>query len=373
MKPTIEPVRSGRDLHDFVTYPWTVYRDDPHWIPPLIGDVKDLLRPGKNPFFEHGEIQPYLARRDGRIVGRIAAIRNRNHEEFHQEAAGFFGFYESADDPEAARALVETALGYARERGLTRIYGPVNPSTNDDCGALVDGFDTPPMVMMPHGRPYYDALLTGAGLTKAKDLLAYFMEAHEVPARLERGADIAQRRNPGVVVRPFDKSRFREEVERFRTVYNQAWERNWGFVPMTDHEIDHMAKQLKPVLDPGLIRIAELDGKPIGFALGLPDLNQALKHANGRLFPFGLIKILWAARKIKRARILVLGVLKEYRRQGIDVIMYRDYFRYGMEKGIHVGEFSWILEDNLAMRTPLENFGAEAYKTYRIYEAPTGA
>jgi ribosomal protein S18 acetylase RimI-like enzyme len=222
--------------------------------------------------------------------------------------------------------------------------------------------------MMPHGRPYYDALLKGAGLEKAKDLLAYYIEGREVPERLERGGALVEKRNPNVTVRPFDKKRFASEVEKFRTVYNSAWERNWGFVPMTDHEIDHMAKQLKQVLDPGLIRIAEIDGQPVGFALALPDLNQALRHADGRLFPLGLPKILWYARKINRARVLVLGVVKEYRKLGIDVIMYRDLFRYGMEKGYYAGEFSWILEDNMAIRRPLEAFGAEVYKTYRVYQ-----
>ncbi len=368
MPLTVEPVRSGKDLHAFVTFPWRVYRDDPHWVPPLIGDTKNLFDPDKNPFFEHGEVQPFLARRDGEIVGRIAAIRNRGHEEFHDEAMGFFGFYEAMNDPEVTAALLEPVRTFLRERGLPRFIGPMNPSTNDDCGLLVDGFDRPPFVMMPHGRPYYDALLKGAGLEKAKDLLAYYIEGREVPERLERGGALVEKRNPNVTVRPFDKKRFASEVEKFRTVYNSAWERNWGFVPMTDHEIDHMAKQLKQVLDPGLIRIAEIDGRPVGFALALPDLNQALRHADGRLFPLGLPKILWYARKINRARVLVLGVVKEYRKLGIDVIMYRDLFRYGMEKGYYAGEFSWILEDNMAIRRPLEGFGAEVYKTYRVYQ-----
>lgn len=368
MSITVEPVRSGRDLHAFVTLPWRLYRDDPQWIPPLIGDVKALFNPAKNPFFEHGDIRPMLARRDGRVVGRIAAIRNRNHESFHNEALGFFGFFECEDDVEVARALFDAVRAYHREQGLPRFIGPMNPSTNEECGLLVEGFDTPPVVMMTHALPYYGPLVEACGLVKAKDLFAYFMENTGVPERLERGGAVAQERNPGVVVRRLDKKRFKEDVEKFRAVYNSAWEKNWAFVPMTDAEIDHMAKQLKPVIDPGLILIAELDGKPVGFALGLPDLNQAVKHANGRLFPFGLLKILWYARHISRARVLVLGLLQEYRHTGIDVIMYRDYFRHGVKKGYTWGEFSWLLEDNLAIRKPLEHFGGRPYKTYRIYE-----
>ena len=371
MSLLVEPVRTGKDLHAFVTFPWRLYRDDPNWVPPLIGETKNLFRPKKNPFFEHGEIQPYLARRDGRIVGRIAAIRNRAHEEFHGEPVGFFGFFECEDDREAASALLDAARAFARERGLTRIRGPVNPSTNDECGVPIQGLDTPPVVMMPHGRPYYDDLLKSCGLVKAKDLLAYDLSSDGgIPERLQKGAALAERRNPDIVVRSMNMKRYEEEVEKFRDVYNSAWEKNWGFVPMTDAEIDHMAKQLKPVVDPSLVMIAEHRGKPVGFALALPDLNQAIRHANGRLFPFGLLKMLWYMRRINRIRVLVLGVVKEYRGHGIDVIMYRNYFREGLERGYTSGEFSWILEDNMRIRRPLESFGSKVYKIYRIYEGP---
>lgn len=368
----IRPVDGSGDLHAFVTAPWTIYRGDPQWIPPIIGDQKSLLDPAKNPFFAHGELQGYLARRDGRVVGRIAAIRNRRHEEFHDEPVGFFGFFECENDREASHGLLAAARDWVAARGLTVMRGPVNPSTNDDCGTLIEGFDSPPMVMMPHGRPYYPELLESFGLRKAKDLYAFIVTSHEIPERLTRGAALARRANPEIEVRPMDKRRFREEVAAFRDVYNQAWEKNWGFIPMTDAEIDHMAAQLKPVVDPGLVRIASHKGRPVGFALGLPDLNQALKHANGRLFPFGLIKILWHARKLDRARILVLGLIPEYRKKGIDVILYHDLFEYGMKKGIYTGEFSWVLEDNLPIVKPIESMGAARYKTYRIYDLPLG-
>lgn len=366
----IEPVRNPKDLHAFVTLPWRLYRNDPAWVPPLIGESKKVFRPESNPFFAHGEIEPYLAYRDGRIVGRIAAIRNRIHEEFHQESAGFFGFFECEDDVEVAMGLLGTVRAFLRTRKLEIMRGPVNPSTNEECGLLVDGFQHPPMVMMAHALPYYGPLLERCGLIKARDLYAYFLEANEVTEGLDRAAAMVRSRIPEVTLRPIHLKRLDREVEVFRTIYNQAWERNWGFVPMTDAEIDHMARQLKPVVDPTLVRIAEKDGKPVAIALGLPDMNAAVRHANGKLLPFGLLKILWHARRLKRMRLLALGVLPEYRRTGIDVLLYHSIFKDGTAKGYRAGEFSWILEDNLAIRRPIERIGARHYKTYRMYEAP---
>ena len=366
----IEPVRTSRDLHEFVKLPWKIYAEDPVWVPPLIGETKKIFDPQKNPFFAHGEIEPFLAWRGGHVVGRVAAIRNTLHEETHRDRVGFFGFLECVDDTEVALGLLETVKEFLRKRGLNVIRGPINPSINDECGFPVTGLDRPPVILMPHGRPYYDTLLKSCGLRKAKDLYAYHLfEGSGMPENLVRGVKIARRRNPDVVVRPLDKKKFRQEVELFRKIYNDAWETNWGHVPMTDAEIDHMAVQLKQIIDPGLVRIAEKDGEPIGVALGLPDVNQALKHANGKLFPFGLIKILWHSRKINRARIAVLGLLEGYRRSGVDVIMYHDLFEYGTSKGYSEGEFSWVLEDNAPMVRPLEKMGAEVYKTYRIYES----
>jgi len=370
MAVDIQPVRTSKDLDAFVKLPWRLYADDPHWVPPLRGEVRNQFNPRKNPFFEHGEIQPYLARREGRVVGRIAGIRNTAHETFHGEPVGFFGFFESENDQETAGALLDTAAGFLKERGLRVVRGPVNPSTNDECGLLVDGFDTPPMILMTHNLPYYERLLTGWGLEKAKDLYAFVLKTDTIPERVAQGVRIARKRNRDIRIRSLDMKHFDREIEVFRTVYNAAWEKNWGFVPMTDAEIDHMAAQLKQAIDPGLVRIAEHGGKPVAFALGLPDLNQAIRHADGRLFPFGLLKILWHARKIDRARVAVLGILKEYRRTALDMILYHDLYRYGLQKGYTTGEFSWVLEDNAAMTQPLEKFGASIYKTYRIFDAP---
>ena len=369
--PEIEilPVRGESDLHRFVVFPWKVYRGDPNWVPPLIGDTKNILRPSKNPFFHHAEVELFLARHRGEWVGRIAAIINHNHNSFADEKTGFFGFFESIDDPAISGALLEAAARWCTERGMERLRGPANFSTNEECAMLVDGFDSPPCVMMPYNPRYYPALLERAGFVKAKDLVAFNLKSQTIPDRLSRfGDEIAKRE--GVTVRSLDMKRFKVDVNRVRVVYNRAWERNWGFVPMTDEEIDHMAKSLKPVVDPDLIIFLEKDGEPIGFTMALPDLNQAVRHANGRLFPFGLLKILYHARKIRKLRVLTLGILREYRGRGLDILLYLQLFRNGYRKKYNEGEFSWILEDNVVMRRPMERIGAHVYKTYRFYEKP---
>jgi hypothetical protein len=369
--PEIEiiPVKGEKDLHRFVVLPWKIYRGDPNWVPPLIGDTKNMLRPAKHPFFHHAEVALFLARRRGEWVGRIAALINHNHNSFSEEKTGFFGFFESIDDAAVSGALLETAARWCVERGMDRLRGPANFSTNEECAMLVDGFDSPPCVMMPYNPPYYPTLLERAGFVKAKDLVAFHLKSETIPDRLIRfGEEIAKREN--VTVRSMDMKHFREEVDRVRFVYNQAWERNWGFVPMTDEEIDHMAKSLKPVVDKDLIIFIEKDGSPIGFTMALPDVNQALHHANGRLFPFGLLKILYYARKIRKLRVLTLGILKEHRGKGLDVLLYLQLFRNGFKRNYNEGEFSWVLEDNAVMRRPLERIGSKVYKTYRFYEKP---
>jgi hypothetical protein len=363
----ITPVKGEGDLHRFVMLPWKIYRGDPNWVPPLIGDTKNTLRPEKHPFFRHADVELFLARRRGEVVGRIAAIINHNHNSFAEEKTGFFGFFESIDDPAVAGALLEAAATYCADRGMDRVRGPANFSTNEECAMLIDGFDSPPCVMMPYNPRYYPTLLEGAGYEKVKDLVAFHLKTQTIPERLIRFGDEIARRE-GVTVRSMNMKHFNEDVDKVRLVYNKAWERNWGFVPMTDDEITHMAKSLKPVVDPDLILFMEKDGEPIGFTMALPDLNQAVRHANGRLFPFGLLKILYHARRIRKLRVLTLGILKEYRGKGLDILLYLQLFRNGFRKNYHEGEFSWILEDNTVMRRPMERIGATVYKTYRFYE-----
>jgi GNAT superfamily N-acetyltransferase len=362
-------VTSGRDLERFIAFPYRLHRHDPLWVPQLRMDVRTLLSPAKNPFFQHAEARYFLARSNGDIVGRIAAIKNDAHNREHHDRVGFYGFFESVNDQAVANALFDAAAQWVRDKGFDTLRGPMNPSVNDDCGLLVDGFETPPTLMMPHNPPYYVSLTEAAGFRKAKDLICYQSTGTEMPERLVRGARLVAERK-GITLRSLDMKRFTEEVEMVKRLYNAAWERNWGFVPLTNEEIDHLAKQLKPVVVPDLICFAEKDGQTIGFAVALPDLNQALKHnPSGRLFP-GILKVLWHARGVQRCRILLLGALKEYRNSGVDALMYAWIWEKGTARGYDWGEAGWVLEDNAAMTNAIQRIGFRPYKTYRIYDRP---
>ncbi len=370
---SIVPVDSDRDLNAFIAFPYDLHRADPLWVPPLRRDVKSMLVPSKNPFFEHADARYFMARRAGQVVGRIAAIENRAHNEFHEDRVGFFGFFESVDDPAVATALLDAAASWLRQRRLEILRGPLSFSTNDEVGLLVDGFDTPPCLMMPHNPRYYVGLLEAAGFQKAKDLLVYQSRPESANLddpglkRLREGADLLAKRYR-ITVRQIDVRRFDDEVALIKEIYNRAWERNWGFVPMSDHEIEHVAAQLKQIMVPELVIFAFRGQEPIGFAVSLPDLNVALKkNPSGRLFP-GIIKVLWAARKINRLRILMLGTVREWRGKGVDVLMYKHIWERGVARGFNWGEAGWILEDNGAMNNALERMGFVVYKTYRLYD-----
>ncbi len=370
---SIVPVDSDRDLNAFIAFPYDLHRADPLWVPPLRRDVKSMLVPSKNPFFEHADARYFMARRAGQVVGRIAAIENRAHNLFHEDRVGFFGFFESVDDAAVARALFDQAAAWLRDRKLEIMRGPLSFSTNDEVGLLVDGFDTPPCLMMPHNPRYYVGLLEAAGFQKAKDLLVYQSRPESANLddpglkRLREGADLLAKRYR-ITVRQIDVRRFDDEVALIKEIYNRAWERNWGFVPMSDHEIEHVAAQLKQIMVPELVIFAFRGQEPIGFAVSLPDLNVALKkNPSGRLFP-GIIKVLWAARKINRLRILMLGTVREWRGKGVDVLMYKHIWERGVARGFNWGEAGWILEDNGAMNNALERMGFVVYKTYRLYD-----
>jgi hypothetical protein len=360
------PVTDGRGLNRFITFPYDHYRGDPLWVPQLRMDVRTLLSPAKNPFFQHAEAQYFIAQQNGRVVGRIAAIKNDAHTREHRDRVGFYGFFESVDEQPVAGALFDAAGRWLRDKGFSVMRGPMSPSINDECGLLVNGFDTPPTLMMPHNPAYYVGLHDRYGFTKAKDLLAFESAGVQMPERIGRAAKVIAERK-GITLRPLNLKRFKDEVELVKALYNQAWERNWGFVPLTEAEIDHLAKQLKPIVVPDLICFAERQGKVIGFAVALPDLNVALKHnPSGRLY--GLPKILWYARKIHRCRILLLGTIKEYRGSGVDALMYHWIWTKGGALGFHWGEGGWILEDNAAMVNAAHQLGFRPYKTYRIYD-----
>jgi GNAT superfamily N-acetyltransferase len=335
--------------------------------------METLLSRTKNPFFEHAEAEYFLAERDGAVVGRIAAISNRLHNDTHGDQVGFFGFFESIDDQAVADALFAAATDWCRALGHNVLRGPTSFSVNDECGLLVDGFDRPPALMMPHNPRYYIPLLERAGFSKAKDLWVYEGGSEEryvpVPERLARATELIRQRQ-GITLRPLNMRDFEGEVERIKELYNSAWEKNWGFVPMTEHEIDHLAEQFKPVVIPELVPMAEKDGKLIGFGIALPDLNVVFrKNRSGHLFPM-ILKLLWAlkAKRIRRARILLLGVVPEHQGKGIDAMLYHWIWTKSGDRGIYWGEAGWILEDNPAMNAGLEKMTFRVYKTYRLYD-----
>jgi GNAT superfamily N-acetyltransferase len=367
----VRSVGSPADLRSFVAFPYRHYRHDPVWVPPLKRDVATLLSRTENPFFEHAEVAHFLAAlADGTTVGRISAIRNDAHGRAHPDEAtvGFFGLFEAVDDQAVADALFGAAAAWLRQRGMTSMRGPMNFSTNDECGLLVDGFETPPVVMMPHNPPYYRQLLERAGFAKVMDLLAYEGGQDAVPARLTEAAPkLAERYK--ITLRPLDMKRYWSEVEQIKLLYNQAWEKNWGFIPMTEAEMYHLARQLKPVVVPDLVVFASVGERLVGFAIALPDFNVALRtNRSGRLFPFGIVRLLWNRRKITRTRVVTLGVLPDYRHTGADALMYVWLWRHAHALGYPWNESSWILETNAAMRNALERMGFTVYKTYRVYD-----
>ena len=336
--------------------------------------VRDVLDTKSNPFYERAARALFIARRDGKAVGRIGAIENRAHNEFHNDRVGFFGFFESVDDPEVARALFEAAERWLRARGLTSVRGPMNPSTNHDCGLLVDGFDEHPQFLTPWNPPYYETLLRQSGFTPMKDLLGYWLPyadpSHRPPEKL---AALAQRAaaKANLTFRDLQPSRFWEEVERCWEVYNAAWESNWGFVPMSRAEFLHMAKELKPLLIPQFAFLAEVKGEPAGFMLCVPDYNLVLKQIpNGRLFPFGIIKILRGKSTLRTGRIMALGIKQEFRTGSILPLFMNEAQRRAIAYGSTGAEASWVLEENQPMRQVIETYGGRVYRRWRIYDRP---
>jgi len=367
--PRLEIVEGRRALDAFVELPYLLHRGNANWTPLLRKDARALVDDRRNPTYRHAERRLFLARSKGRVVGRIAAIHDRLHLETHGDGAGFFGFFESVDDQAVASALFDAAAGWLRERGLSTLRGPMSPSINDEVGILVDGFDTPSVLMMPHNPPCYPRLVEGAGFRKAKDVLAFQNTHTTLPERLVAATDLARRRH-GVVCRPLQMKHFTEEVGRVKQLFNAGWQKNWGFLPLTDAEIDYLASQLKPLVVPELVAFAECSGEPIGFVAAVPDFNVALRrNPSGRLFP-GILKVLWASRSIHRLRVLLLGMVPEWQGKGIDAVLYRHVWEEGRQRGYDWAEAGWILEDNQPMINGLLRMGFEVYKTYRIYERP---
>ncbi|MBI3189815.1 MAG: GNAT family N-acetyltransferase [Ignavibacteriales bacterium] len=365
---SVQPIQSTKERDEFIRLAWKIYEGVQFWVPPLLMDRRKLMDKEKNPFYKHAEAEFFLARKNGEAVGRIAAIINHNHNKEHNENIGFFGFFESINEQAVTDALVNEAKSWLKKRGVSAVRGPANPSVNDEYGLLVDGFELSPRVLMPYNPSYYPTLLENTGFRKVKDLYAYHLSQKTVyTEKFVRVNNLVQQK-VGMTFRSINMKEFQNEIKKLKLLYNSAWQYNWGAVPMTDEEFDALAKDLKPVVEPELVIIAEYKGEPIGFALSLPDLNMALKkNKRGYLLP-GLYCLVRYKKLINTVRIIVLGVKPEYLKTGAAAVLFYETAKRAKMLGYDYGEASWVLEDNVMMNRAAELMNAERDKTYRIYE-----
>jgi hypothetical protein len=364
-------VTNGKTLKKFIDFPYKHYKNDKNYVPDLRIMQKETLDKKKNPFFKHGDAEYFIAVDDnGKVLGRIGAITNQAYVDHWEENWGFFGFFEAVNDKKVTKLLFDAAVRWLKEKGVEGMYGPMNPSTNDPCGTLIRGFDTPPFVMMTHNKEYYDKLFLEYGLNKKMDLLAWYLQHKNIPERmLKLSAKIEERlKTLGINVREVNFNNIEEEAPKIRHIYNEAWKDNWGFIPMRDEEFKKLVGELKMITTPKLVFMVEDNGEPVAFSATLPNINEILiTIRNGKLFPFNFLKLINFKKKVKSVRILTLGILKKYRKTGIDAVLYAKTFNNGTNMGYYVGEASWILENNIMMNRALKNINAEHYKTYRIY------
>ncbi|HED37475.1 MAG TPA: hypothetical protein ENI76_04415 [Ignavibacteria bacterium] len=365
----ITTVNNKNDLMRFIKFQWKIYQGDKHWVPPLLMDRKKILDKQKNPFFKHAEAEYFLAERNGEIVGRIAAIKNDLHNKYHNDKTGFFGFFECINDQEVANMLFDSAKNWLKSKGLDTMRGPANPSSNDEYGMLLEGFEDEARILMTYNPKYYLQLCENYGFKKVKDLYAYKLEHDKVisSSKLKRVAEIAAKRAE-IKITQLNMKNFYSDVEKVKFVYNKAWAPNWGFVPMTDEEIDALAKDLKPLAEPSLVLFGEIKGNLVGFALTLLDYNYIFKQLNGKLLPFGFLKLFTQKKKIEWCRIITLGIIPEYQKRGLDAVFYWEIVNRAHNLGVDLGEASWILEDNDMMNRGAEVMKGELYKKYRIYD-----
>jgi hypothetical protein len=373
----VVPVADRQDREQFLRLPWRLYRDDPAWVPNLLMLQREVIDPKKNPFFDHGEAQLFLALRDGKPVGRISAHIDRLHNEHHGERTGFFGFFEADDDAEVAMALFEATERWLSERGMDCARGPMNFGVNEEVGMLVEGFEQPPMIAMTHARPYYGALVESAGYAKAVDLYAYRWDIKEPPARMMKVVE-GTRSSPHVKVRTVEMRHLQRDVDIMLDIYNEAWKDNWGYVPATRREAQKMASDLRLIADPNIGIIAEVDGEPAGMILGLPNLYEAIRDFRGFINPWNALKLLWRlkVRKLETGRLLLFGVKPKFRRSrdlvGLPFLLLYELY-LGSQKGRYEwGEMSWVLENNGALNAIMPYWDAYVYKRYRIYEKALG-
>jgi len=369
---TIIPVKSKKELSAFIDFPHDLYAHDPNYVPELWIAQKDLLT--THPFHKHSSLQTFLLYDGDKIIGRIAAILNNSHNTMNNANDGFFGFFDCINDQSAADLLVDTAVKWLKEKGVTgKLMGPVNFSTNESCGLLIEGFDSPPVVMMPYNATYYPALLEATGLYKQVDLIAWIFRGDNYDDRSVKLMDRLEERltRQNITIRKINMKNFKQEAESLREVYNKAWDKNTGFVPLNDEEFDYQAKDLKLVLDPDFCFVAEQDGKIVGFGAAIPDMNQIqIKIKKGRLLPTGIFKLLLGKKKVKGIRILLLGVIDGYRKMGIEACLYGSIIKSYRRKGFQYAEAGWTLEHNDLVNNAIIAIKGEPYKKYRIYEKP---
>jgi len=368
----INKVANETDKIKFIKFPWKIYKNNPNWVPPLIFDVRNNLDTKKNPFFQHSRMELYLAYKGTEIVGRIAAIANDNHNKFQEDKVGFWGYFECINDKEVSKSLFDSAKEFLLSQGLDTMRGPISPSTNDEIGLLINAFDKPPVMLMTYNPEYYIDLIEDYGFSKVKDLYAYNVDADitkdkKTMDKLERVSQIVLRREK-LTIRKLNLQDLENEIKIVQEIYNKAWIKNWGFVPMTDEEFQHLAKSIKAVIDKDFVYIAEFDGKPVAFSLAVPDYNQVFIKMNGKLFPFGIFKMLFNKKKINYIRLITLGVIHEYQKKGTEAVFILNTIKEGVRKGMKGAEISWILEDNAPMVATAENLNAERYKSYRLYD-----
>jgi hypothetical protein len=366
----VVPVEGRRGLRQFIRLPWSIYLDDPTWVPPLLLERKEHLSK-RNPFFEHAKCKFWLAYRGATPVGRISAQVDQLHLQRYEDSTGFFGLLEAEDEAEIFRALMDTAETWLRDQGMHRVLGPFNFSINQECGLLVEGFDTPPMVMMGHARPYYSTRIEENGYRKEKDLLAYHINSdYQLTPAMRLVIKRAKKR---VHLRPLRRSIFREELRILQDIFEDAWSQNWGFVPFTRSEFEHMGKSLKLLLPDDQVQIAEVDGVPAAFMVAMPNVNEAIRDLNGKLFPLGWLKLLWRLKVAypKSVRVALMGVRQRYQKSrlgaALALMVIEACTAPAVRRGVLTAEMSWILDDNLGMRNIIESLGGKAYKRYRIY------
>lgn len=365
------PVSNSRDMRRFIRVPWSVYAEDPTWVPPLLLERREHFSP-RNPYFAHARCRFWVAYRGKRPVGRITAQIDELHQKRYSDATGFFGMLEAENDAEIFHDLLNTAEVWLREQGMLRIRGPFNFSINQECGLLVDGYDTPPMIMMGHSRPYYDARLIAEGYQGVKDLLAYRLPTDFAPAELMKA--VLNKAGGCARIRPLRRSRFREDLKIIQDIFEDAWSENWGFIPFTEDEFRHLGSSLRLLVDDDAVQIAEVDGVPAAMIVAFPNLNEAIRDLRGRLLPLGWLKLLWRlkVKSPKTARVVLMGVRQNFQRSPLGAalgFLLIDALRgYGIKRGVQEVELSWILEDNMPMRNMLTTIGGMPYKRYRIYE-----